>query len=83
MKNKLIEIIRSVPITDKTYSEYVEALAMTLLANEYSQAPNVERNVAREIFAEADKIFMATCLSLETYKAWCELKKKYTENKGE
>ena len=35
--------------------------------------------VAREIFEEADKIFMATCLSLETYKAWCELKKKYTE----
>ena len=33
--------------------------------------------VAREIFEEADKIFMATCLSLETYNAWCELKKKY------
>ena len=35
--------------------------------------------VAREIFEEADKIFMATCLSLETYKAWCGLKEKYTE----
>jgi hypothetical protein len=34
-------------------------------------------DVAREIFEEADKIFMATCLSLETYKAWGELKKKY------
>ena len=36
-------------------------------------------DVAREIFEEADKIFMATCLSLETYNAWCELKNKYTE----
>ena len=37
--------------------------------------------VAKEIFEEADKIFMETCLSLEAYKAWCELKKKYTEGK--
>lgn len=36
------------------------------------------KDVAEGIFEEADKIFMATCLSLETYKAWCELKKKYT-----
>ena len=34
-------------------------------------------DVAREIFEEADKIFMANCLSLETYGAWLELKKKY------
>ena len=52
MKERLIEIIRSVPITDKTYEEYVEAVADVLLANEYSQAPDVERNVAREIFKE-------------------------------
>ena len=39
-------------------------------------------DVAREIFEEADKIFMATCLSLEAYNAWCELKKKYTEDEG-
>ena len=42
---------------------------------------NAKAEVAREIFEEADQIFMATCLSLETYKAWCELKKKYTEDK--
>ena len=35
--------------------------------------------VAEEIFAEADKIFMDNCLSLESYGAWLELKKKYTE----
>lgn len=38
-----------------------------------------QSDTAREIFEEADKIFMATCLSLETYKAWCELKKKYIQ----
>ena len=37
---------------------------------------------AREIFEEADKIFMDTCLSLEAYGAWFELKKKYTEVEG-
>ena len=33
-------------------------------------AEELKRKVAREIFEEAEKIFMATCLSLETYKAW-------------
>lgn len=32
MKNKLIEAIRSVPIADKTYAEYVEAVADTILS---------------------------------------------------
>lgn len=44
-----------------------------------SAIQKAKTEVAREIFEEADKIFMANCLSLETYKAWCELKKKYTE----
>lgn len=35
MKDKLIEIICSVPITDKTYTEYVEALAERLVAEIY------------------------------------------------
>lgn len=34
--------------------------------------------VAREIFEEADKVFMANCLSLEAYTAWKNLKEKYT-----
>ena len=32
MKDNLIEILRSVPITDKTYPEYIEALADKLVA---------------------------------------------------
>lgn len=31
MKERLIEFIRSVPITDKTYAEYVEAVADALI----------------------------------------------------
>ena len=31
MRDKLIEIIRSVPITDKTYADYVEAVASQIL----------------------------------------------------
>ena len=45
----------------------------------YNAGYRKQSEIAEEIFAEADKIFMATCLSLETYKAWCELKKKYTK----
>lgn len=65
MKDRLIEILRSVPITDKTYSEYIEAVAERLLANEYSQAPNVERNVAREIFAEIEEGIKAAVSALQ------------------
>lgn len=32
MKNKIIEVVRSVPIAGKTYEEYVEAVAEKLLA---------------------------------------------------
>ena len=35
MKDKIKEIIRSVPITDKTYSEYIEAVAERLIAEDY------------------------------------------------
>ena len=33
MKDKLIDLIRSVPIAGKTYPEYVEALADKLIEN--------------------------------------------------
>ena len=65
MKERLIEIIRSVPITDKTYAEYVEAVAEVLLANEYSQCPDVERNVAREIFTEIEEGIKAAVSALQ------------------
>lgn len=35
MKDKLIKTIREVPIADKTYTEYVEAVADKLIAEDY------------------------------------------------
>ena len=57
-------------------------LAMYYAKRAYNKDYRKAKDVAREIFEEADKIFMATCLSIETYKAWCDLKKKY-ESEGE
>jgi predicted lipase len=51
MKDKLIEILRSVPITDKTYAEYIEAVAERLIAEDYRKTSDV----AREIFQEIEK----------------------------
>ena len=62
-----------------------EAERLRKALDEYEETSGLKQakaDVAREIFEEADKIFMANCLSLETYKAWCELKKKYTEEGG-
>ena len=70
MKENLIEIIRSVPITDKTYSEYIEAVAERLLAN--------ERNVAREII----EILKETGIDKWLYPVIDEIEKKYTEGEG-
>ena len=62
-----------------TYCDHGECYSPSLgLFLTSDVAPRSE--VAKEIFEEADKIFMETCLSLEAYKAWCELKKKYTED---
>lgn len=38
MRDKLIEILRSVPITDKTYPEYIEAVAERLMEEIYFPA---------------------------------------------
>lgn len=35
MKDKIITLLRSVPITDKTYPEYIEAVAERLIAEGY------------------------------------------------
>lgn len=61
----------------KTQAEYNEQRkAVIQKLGEYEDKAS---EVASEIFEEADKIFMANCLNLETYGAWLELKKKYTE----
>lgn len=39
MKERLIELIRSVPITDKTYPEYIEAVADKLIDNDVIVPP--------------------------------------------
>ncbi len=84
MKDKLIQSIREVSIVEKTYEEYVEALADKLLV----VIPN-DSEVAREIFEEIDDLFKR--YRVNTYggcyyymgikEEFNELKKKYTENK--
>lgn len=49
MKEKLKEIIRSVPITDKTYPEYVEAVAERLNEANCYKASKVALEVISEI----------------------------------
>ncbi len=55
MKDELIEILRSVPITDKTYPEYIEAVAERLIEADVCKASEV----AEKIFAVVDKRFEA------------------------
>ena len=82
MKERIIEVIRSVPIAGKTYEEYVEAIA-DKLQNEKFEMRNEKLRVAMEIFAEIEAIPMenmpyAVCLNIHNKIA--ELKKKYTED---
>lgn len=55
MKERIIEVIRGVPIAGKTYEYYVEALAGELENSEFG-IQNSELRVAREIFGEIDEL---------------------------
>lgn len=86
MKEKLKEIIRSVPITDKAYPEYVEALAEKLIdADGCQMAEELKCEVATEIFAVVDSMLSLVCdmigIDIRFYGRYAELKKKYTEDK--
>ena len=65
MKDNLIEILRSVPITDKTYPEYIEAVAERLIAEGY-----------RKIYDDNER--QCTCYALGCQMAE-ELKRKVAE----
>jgi methanogenic corrinoid protein MtbC1 len=53
MKNKLIEILRSVPITDKTYPEYIEAVADKLIDKEDRLVRRaIEKETYEQIFRD-------------------------------
>ena len=54
----------------------VGVLANVLIDAGYRKASEV----AREIIEEADKIFMATCVSLEAYTVWHNFKEKYIKD---
>ena len=58
MKDKLIAAIREVPISGKTYEEYIEAIADRLIAEDYRKASDV----AREIIDAADEIINTICV---------------------
>ena len=88
MEDKLIEAIREVFISDKTYTEYVEALADHLSAKGYRKASDV----VREIFEEIDTLLQlgrrynmmqGDYYTFELRQSIAELKKKYTESEKE
>ena len=66
MKDKLIKTIREVPIADKTYLEYVEALANNMMSFCVEQASFDQMSIyildhyakqkARDIFEEIEKL---------------------------
>ena len=58
MKDKLIEIIRSVPISN-TYPEYVEALADMLL--------DMASDIVKEIFEEVEEVISKEILRCELF----------------
>ena len=72
MREKLIEAIREVPIS-QTYEDYVEALADRLVS--------IASEVAEEIFEQIEYLIWQndTHPASELTEALAELKKKYTE----
>lgn len=66
MKDKIINLIRSVPIADKTYAEYVEALADEMMSFCVEQASfdqmtiyileHYAKQKAREIFEDIEPL---------------------------
>ena len=89
MKDKLIEMLRSVPVAGKTYEEYIEAIADMLIAEGYRKASDVAREIFEEIddalhnmameYANANhKDYFAVC-EMVHHKVIRPIEKKYTE----
>lgn len=85
MKERIIEVIRGVPIAGKTYEEYVEALAGELENSEFG-IQNSELRVAGEFIEVVDEMMECICamtgVALTYDGRYPELKRKYTEGKG-
>ena len=73
MKDKLINAIREVPIADKTYSEYVEAVADRLLGEIENIFKGIESN-SHITFINGNEDNPMMIVDYEYYK---ELKRKY------
>ena len=83
MKERLIEIIRSVPITGKTYAEYVEAVADKLLKEDYRKASEVAREILEPIINALKYTRFASPLEKQsTLNYIYTIANKYTEEKG-
>lgn len=59
MKDKLIKVIREVPIADKTYPEYVEAVAEKILSQRIFVLPKGVTSAKWELMSSADTKYMA------------------------
>lgn len=89
MKDKLIELLRSVPITDKPYPEYIEAVAERLIEADLCKASEVAAEIFVEIeqqlrglfdfFRQDDCIRESSAIMLAISEL-AELKKKYMED---
>ena len=76
MKENIINIIRAVPISGKTYEKYVEAVADRLCSEDYRKASEVALKLIRKVEKIAKKHNAVSVLA-----ELAELKKKYTEEK--
>ena len=93
-KDKLIEEIRAVPIVDKTYSEYVEAVADHILAEGILEKSiqyriikkacnDVRKAAAREILALVWEAYNTTHYDAEFEERLDKIENKYTESSNE
>lgn len=64
MKDKLIALLRSVPITDKTYPEYIEAVADMLIDNDVIVPPRRKEKCP----CETDKMACCCCVSMHCHE---------------
>lgn len=85
MRDKLIKLIREVPIADKTYPEYVEALADKLLDNGVILPPCkvgdtvycIERKIIRECLVEMVKSLTFENVTRFFVEAECEIENPF------
>ena len=83
MRDKLIEILRSVPIADKTYPEYIEAVAERLIEADVCKASEVTEKIFTEIekYLVTGSTFYGQAIHSIGVVTFADLKKQMAEEK--